>query len=119
MGMVVHIGFTILLVRDLPLGNHPTNQRLGTGTALQVVFTLYYSNLRPCRRKMGKPTPKKSQHRLTKEEEIVFVNNGFTATLQHAVTKRGWDKKDIKDFILTYNHNNKCKIPVPKLTKGM
>ena len=68
---------------------------------------------------MGKPTPKKCRCRLSKEEEIVFVNNGFTATLQHAVIQRGWDKKDIEDFIIMYNHNNKTKIPVPALTKGM
>ena len=68
---------------------------------------------------MGKPTPKKSRHRLSKEEETVFINNGFTATLQHAVIQRGWDKKDIEDFIIMYNHNNKTKIPVPTLTKGM
>ena len=68
---------------------------------------------------MGKPTPKKTRHRLSKEEETVFVNNGFTATLQHAVIQRGWDKKDIEDFIIMYNHNNSTKIPVPMLTKGM
>ena len=68
---------------------------------------------------MGKPTPKKTRHRLSKEEETVFVNNGLTATLQHAVIQRGWDKKDIEDFIIMYNHNNSTKIPVPTLTKGM
>ena len=68
---------------------------------------------------MGKPTPKKSTHRLSKEEEIVFVNNGFTPALQHAVIVRGWDKRDIEDFIIRHNHNNKSNIPVPTLTKGM
>ena len=68
---------------------------------------------------MGKPTPKKSARRLNKEEETVFVNNGFTPALQHAVIARGWDKKDIEDFIIRYNYNNKSKIPVPTLTKGM
>ena len=68
---------------------------------------------------MGKPTPKKSTCRLSKEEEKVFVNNGFTLALQHAVIARGWDKKDIEDFIIRYNHNNKSKIPIPMLTKGM
>ena len=68
---------------------------------------------------MGKPIPKKCRRRLSKEEETVFVNNGFTATLQHAVIQRGWDKKDIEDFIIMYNHNNNSKIPVPTLTKGM
>ena len=68
---------------------------------------------------MGKPTPKKCRHRLSKEDETVFVNNGFTPALQHAVIARGWDQKDIKDFIIMYNHNNNSKIPVPALTKGM
>ena len=68
---------------------------------------------------MGKPTPKKSRCRLSKEEETVFVNNGFTLALQHAVIARGWDRKDIEDFIIMYNPNNKSKIPVPALTKGM
>ena len=68
---------------------------------------------------MGKPTPKKSRCRLSKEEETVFLNNGFTPALQHAVIPRGWDRKDIEDFIIMYNHNNNSKIPVPTLTKGM
>ena len=68
---------------------------------------------------MAKPTPKKCRCRLSKEEETVFVNNGFTATLQHAVIQRDWDKKDIEDFIIMYNYNNNSKIPVPTLTKGM
>ena len=68
---------------------------------------------------MGKPTPKKSRHRLSKEEDVVLVNNGFTLALQHAVIARGWDQKDIEDFIIMYNHNNKSKIPIHPLTKGM
>ena len=68
---------------------------------------------------MGKPTPKKCRHRLSKEEDVIFVNNGFTPALQHAVIARGWDQKDIEDFIIMYNHNNKSKILVPPLTKGM
>ena len=68
---------------------------------------------------MGKLTPKKCRRRLSKEEETVFVNNGFTPALQHAVIARGWDQKDIEDFIIMYNHNNNSKIPVPTLTKGM
>ena len=68
---------------------------------------------------MGKPTPKKTTCRLSKDEETVFVNDGFTSALQHAVIVRGWDRKDIEDFIIRYNHNNNLKIPVPTLTKGM
>ena len=68
---------------------------------------------------MGKPTPKKITRKLSKEEETIFVNNGFTSALQHAVIVREWDRKDIEDFIIRYNHNNNLKIPVPTLTKGM
>ena len=68
---------------------------------------------------MGKPTPKKTTCRLSKDEETVFVNDGFTSALQHAVIVRGWDRKDIEDFIIRYNHNNNSKIAVPTLTKGM
>ena len=68
---------------------------------------------------MGKSKPKKCRCRLSKEEETVFVNNGFTPALQHAVIARGWDKKDIEDFIIMYNHNNSTKVQVPMLTKGM
>ena len=78
-----------------------------------------HSDLRLHQGNMGKPTLKKSTHRLSQEEEIVFVNNGFTPALQHAVIVRGWDKRDIEDFIIRHNHNNKSNIPVPTLTKGM
>ena len=47
------------------------------------------------------------------------MNNGFTPALQHAVIVRGWDKRDIEDFIIRHNHNNKSNLPVPTLTKGM
>ena len=79
----------------------------------------FHSDLRFHQGNMGKPIPKKCRHRLSKEEETVFVNNGFTPALQHAVIARGWDRKDIEDFIIMYNHNNNSKIPVPALTKGM
>ena len=78
-----------------------------------------HSDLRLHQGNMGKPTPKKSTHRLSKEEETVFVDKGFTPALQHTVIARGWDKRDIEDFIIKYNHNNNAKIPVPTLTKGM
>ena len=68
---------------------------------------------------MGKLTLKKCRCRLSKEEETVFVDNRFTPALEHAVIARGWDWKDIKDFIIMYNHNNNSKIPVSALTKGM
>ena len=88
---------------------------------MQTVFKSkkLHSDLRFCQGNMGKPTPKKSRHGLSKEEEVIFVNNGFTLALQHAVIARGWDQKDIKDFIIMYNHNNKSEILVPTLTEGM
>ena len=78
-----------------------------------------YSDPRLHQGNMGKPTPKKSTRRLNKEEETVFVDKGFTPALQHAVIARGSDKRDIEDFIIRHNHNNKSNIPVPTLTKGM
>ena len=69
-----------------------------------------HSDLRLHQGNMGKTTPKKSTRRLSKEEEVVFVNNGFTPALQHAVIVRGWDKRDIEDFIIRHNHNNKSNI---------
>ena len=79
----------------------------------------FHSDLRLHQGNMGKPTLKKSTRRLSREEEIVFVDKGFTPALQHAVIARGWDKRDIEDFIIRYNHNTKSNIPVPKLTQGM
>ena len=79
----------------------------------------FHSDPRYHQGNMGKPMPKKTTHRLSKDEETVFVNNGFTSALQHTVIARGWDRKDIEDFIIRYNHNNNSKIPVPMLTKGM
>ena len=79
----------------------------------------FHSDPRLHQGNMGKPTPKKITCRLSKEEETTFVNNGFTLALQHAVIARGWDKRDIEDFIIRYYHNNKSNIPVPMLTKGM
>ena len=79
----------------------------------------FHSDPRYHQGNMGKPTPKKSRCRLSKEEDVVFVNNGFTPALQHAVIARGWDQKDVEDFIIMYNYNNKSKIPIPALTKGI
>ena len=113
---------SILLERGLPLGNRSTNQREGADPAHAIYNSnveKLHSDLRLHQGNMGKPTPKKSTCRLSKEEEIVFVNNGFTPALQHAVIVRGWDKRDIEDFIIRHNHNNKSNIPVLMLTKGM
>ena len=67
---------------------------------------------------MGKPIPKSSK-KLTPDQQKVFINNGFTNALLHAVIKKGWDKKDIENFILTYKHNTGSQVKIPVLTVGM
>ena len=67
---------------------------------------------------MGKPLPKCSK-KLTPDQQKVFINNGFTNALLHAVIKKGWDKKDIENFILTYKHNTGSQVKIPVLTVGM
>ena len=47
----------------------------------------------------------------TQQKEI-FVAKGFTKALLNAVISDGWDKRDIDDYILKYNHNNNEKIPI-------
>ena len=63
-------------------------------------------------------TPKHSKKLNTQQKEI-FVAKGFTKALLNAVISDGWDKHDIDDYILKYNHNNNEKIPIPTLTNGM
>ena len=67
---------------------------------------------------MGKPLPKSSK-KLTPDQQKVFINNGFTNALLHAVIKKGWDKKDIENFILVYKHNTGSQVKIPVLTVGM
>ena len=67
---------------------------------------------------MGKPLPKCSK-KLTPDQQKVFINNGFTNALLHAVIKKGWDKKDIENFILLYKHNTGSQVKIPVLTVGM
>ena len=65
-----------------------------------------------------KTTPKKSKQ-LNKQQKEIFVAKGFTKALLNAVISDGWDKRDVDDYILKYNHNNNEKIPIPTLTNGM
>ena len=65
-----------------------------------------------------KTTPKHSKKLNTQQQEI-FIARGFTKALLNAVISDGWDKHDIDDYILKYNHNNNEKIPIPTLTNGM
>ena len=67
---------------------------------------------------MVKPTPKCAK-RLTPDQQKIFIAKGFTPGLLHAVIKKDWDKKDIDNFIITYNYNTKSAIPIPVLTVGM
>ena len=127
--MVVHIIVYVHILsrkyifgKGPPTGKSLNQSACGSGPCmckLNSNIEELHSDLRFHQGNMGKPTPKKSRCRLSKEEEVVFVNNGFTLALQHAVIARAWDQKDIEDFIIMYNHNNKSKIPFPTLTKGM
>ena len=65
-----------------------------------------------------KTTPKHSK-RLTAQQREIFVAKGFTKALLNAVISAGWEKCDIDDYILRYNHANNEKIPIPTLTTGM
>ena len=67
---------------------------------------------------MVKPTPKCAK-RLTTDQQKIFIAKGFTPGLLHAVIKKGWDKKDIDNFIITYNYNTKSQVKMPVLTVGM
>ena len=74
--------------------------------------------------KMAKPKPKwsttpKHSKRLNTQQREIFIAKGFTKALLNAVISDGWDKRDIDDYILRYNHNNNEKIPIPALTIGM
>ena len=73
--------------------------------------------------KMVKPKPwssnAKHSKKLNTQQKEIFVAKGFTKSLLNAVISEGWDKCDIDDYILKYNHNNNEKIPIPVLTQGM
>ena len=63
-----------------------------------------------------KTTPRHSKVLNTQQKEI-FIAKGFTKALLNAVILAGWDKLDIDNYILRYNHVKK--IPIPTLTSGM
>ena len=74
--------------------------------------------------KIGKPKPKwsfnaKRSKNLNSQQKDIFIARGFTKSLLNAEISEGWDKRDINDYILKYNHNNNKKIPIPVLTQGM
>ena len=54
-------------------------------------------------------TPRKNMRcskKLTKEQFDFFEANGFTDELITIVADEGWDKVDIENFVLLYNHQN-------------
>ena len=65
-----------------------------------------------------KTTPKLPK-RLNVQQKKIFVAKGFTKALLNSIILDGWDKRDIDDYILRYNHNNNEKIPIPTLSTGM
>ena len=61
----------------------------------------------------------KHSKKLNTQQKEIFVAKGFTKSLLNAVIYEGWDKCNIDDYILKYNHNNNEKIPILVLTQGM
>ena len=51
--------------------------------------------------------------RLTKEQFDYFKQHGFTDELVTIVFDEGWDKVDIENYILLYNHQNNEDVPLP------
>ena len=56
---------------------------------------------------------------LTLDQQKIFLSKGFNTALLHAVIKKGWDKKDIDNYILVHNHNTGSHVSLPVLTVGM
>ena len=82
------------------------------------IYLVTDSRRRSIKMVKSKSTPKHSKKLNTQQKEI-FIAKGFTKALLNAVISDGWDKRDIDDYILKYNHNNNEKIPIPTLTNGM
>ena len=59
---------------------------------------------------MFQETPRKNvrcSKKLTKEQFDFFEANGFTDELITIVADEGWDRVDIENFVLLYNHQNR------------
>ena len=67
---------------------------------------------------MVKPQSRTSKT-LTPDQQNIFLSKGFNTALLHAVIKKGWDKKDIDNYILVHNHNTGSHVSIPVLTVGM
>ena len=61
-----------------------------------------------------KTTPRHPKVLNTQQKEI-FAAKGFTKALLNAVISAGWDKLDIDNYILRYNHVNNEKDTHPNL----
>ena len=55
--------------------------------------------------------------RLTKEQFDYFKQHGFTDELVTIVFDEGWDKVDIENYILLYNHQNNEDVPLPTFAR--
>ena len=55
--------------------------------------------------------------RLTKEQFDFFKQHGFTDELVTIVFDEGWDKVDIENYILLYNHQNNEDVPLPTFAR--
>ena len=65
-------------------------------------------------------TPRKNIRcckRLTKEQYEYFKQHGFTDELITIVLDEGWDKIDIENYVLLYNHHNNEHVPLPILSR--
>ena len=61
-----------------------------------------------------KTTPRHPKVLNTQQKEI-FATKDFTKALLNAVISAGWDKLDIDNYILKYNHVNNEKYTHPNL----
>ena len=65
-------------------------------------------------------TPRKNircHKRLMKEQYKYFKQYGFTDELITIVLDEGWDKINIENYVLLYNHKNKEHVPLPILSR--
>ena len=108
--------------RDHPLGNRVSNQEpgisLARATTIWKIYLVIDSRRRSIKMAKTKTTPRHPKVLNTQQKEI-FATKGFTKALLNAVISAGWDKLDIDNYILRYNHVNNEKIPIPTLTSGM
>ena len=45
------------------------------------------------------------------------MENGFTDELITIAMDLGWDRIDVENYILLYNHKNKKKVPIPEFKR--